>query len=398
MAKMYDVAVVGAGPAGSTVAGALARQGFSTIILERKRTVGVPVQCGELLPTPAEMRELFPRAKRAPRLVDVPSRLITNSTSVIRLISPRNSIFEFGFAANIIDRTHFDQWLAENAMDSGAELCLQTNLLSRKSSSELEAKGPSGRQTIRAKVIVGADGPRSIISRSIGNKYSNLGRDMSASAQYVMDGVEADSDVVEMYFGSTVAPGGYLWNIPKGEGSANIGLGLREQYKASGVAPRTYLEQVVKKHKIVSILTQRATIRSRVGAFIPVGGPVAKTFGSQTVLVGDAAGHVMACNGGGIPSAMVGGEIASEIVANNLEFGEALSKYEPKWRSEMGQELGTALSILRIADRVMTSDSLTDQCMRLAGARFLEPLIKCRLPLLVDLASKTFVRVLENLE
>jgi digeranylgeranylglycerophospholipid reductase len=314
------------------------------------------------------------------------------------LISPRNNAFEFNFSTNILDRAQFDQWLAERARNAGAEIRLQTNLLRRKSINELEVKDTSGKQTVKASVIVGADGPRSKVAQSIAANYRNLDRDMSAAAQYVMDNVDADSDVVEMYFGSSVAPGGYFWVIPKGEGSANLGLGLREQYRAAGIPPRTYLEKTVRSHPLISKQTRNARIGSRVGAFIPVGGPLVRTYGPRTVLVGDAAGHVMASNGGGIPTAMIGGEIAAEAVSDYLENRTALGEYESSWKTEMGTELGTALSVLRIADRVMRSDPLTDQCMRLARARFLEPMIRCRLPLLVDLASKTFVRVLERLE
>ncbi|MHA1216968.1 MAG: NAD(P)-binding protein, partial [Candidatus Thorarchaeota archaeon] len=84
----YDVIVVGAGPAGSTVAAAVAKSGFSTLVVERRRVVGLPVQCGELLPTPREMADLFPNSPRAQRLADVPSDVIVNRTRTMRLVSP----------------------------------------------------------------------------------------------------------------------------------------------------------------------------------------------------------------------------------------------------------------------------------------------------------------------
>ena len=126
-------------------------------------------------------------------------------------------------------------------------------------------------------------------------------------------------------------------------------------------------------------------------------GPVGHSYSDNVVLVGDAAGHVMASNGGGIPQALGGGYIAGHVVASHLEKGTELSVYERIWRNEFGHELDTALSILRIADSIMTSDPLTNVCMRLAGRQFLEPLIRCRLPLPVEFVSKTFVRVFNSI-
>ncbi|NHJ13430.1 MAG: digeranylgeranylglycerophospholipid reductase, partial [Candidatus Thorarchaeota archaeon] len=55
----YDVAIVGAGPAGSTATRELSKMGYSTVLLDRRKEIGIPVQCGELLPTPNEIQNLF---------------------------------------------------------------------------------------------------------------------------------------------------------------------------------------------------------------------------------------------------------------------------------------------------------------------------------------------------
>ena len=57
---MYDVAVVGAGPAGSTAAKSAAENGASVLLIERKVDIGVPLKCGEYLPTLKEMQSLTP--------------------------------------------------------------------------------------------------------------------------------------------------------------------------------------------------------------------------------------------------------------------------------------------------------------------------------------------------
>ena len=390
----YDVAVVGAGPAGSSVSKVVAKQGFSTIVFDRRSVIGHPVQCGELIPTPSEARNLFPRSSRMPSAVKVPVEFVTNRTDSIRLVSPNGSTYEFPFEANIVDRSRFDQYIAQEAVYAGAEMHLSIAAISRSANNELITKGGASTNSISASVVVGADGANSIVARSLGEKYVHSKDDLSPSLQYVISGLNVDESVVEMYFGDQIAPGGYSWVIPKGNGLVNVGFGMRRNIAKDDTPLRTYLDRFV--FKTLTSSSKAAKIERRIGAIIPVGGPLEKTWHNNTLLVGDAAGHVMASNGGGIPTALCGGEIAGDAIGSYLTNETPLSTYEDEWRSEFGTELDTALRVLRIADNIMPSDFMTDLCMKLAGVRFLEPLIRCRLPLPVDLASKTMVKVLSQ--
>jgi digeranylgeranylglycerophospholipid reductase len=395
MSQHYEVAVVGSGPAGSTTARVAAENGLKTIMFDRRKTIGIPVQCGELIPTPREVNNLFPSSKRMPKTVYVPDRFVTNRTLSIRLVSPNGKLFDFPFEANIVDRGKYDQHLAQEAEDAGVEIRLKTKVVKRVANNTLFLKAKRQEEEVQADLVVGADGSRSIVAKSLGPQFVHKEDDLSPSLQYVMENSDVDPSVVEMHFGS-VAPGGYAWIIPKGDGKVNVGFGMRRSIAKDDTPLREYLERFVYRNPHVAPLLKRARIVSRVGAIIPVGGPLMRTWSRDTILVGDAAGHVMASNGGGIPTALCGGIIAGETIVEHLETSSSLSHYEETWRKEFGSELETALRVLRVADTVMPSDSITDICMRLAGVRFLEPLIRCRLPSLVDFASKTLVRVLSQ--
>ncbi len=392
MSPSFDVAVIGAGPAGSTTARILAGKGYKTVMIERRSTIGVPIHCGELLPTLPELLDIFPRSKRLQYLGNVPKELVTNKTSRTQLISPQGHAVEFKFGTNIIDRTKFDQYLAHQAADAGCETYLRSTVVNRSATNRIKFKSRSGPDSLSAIVVVGADGPSSLIARSLGNSYSSPERDFSPSINFIMKNVECDEDVVQMYFGRNIAPGGYAWIIPKGDSMANVGFGIRRCISTAGTSLLTYLKHFISKNKIAAPMLKHAKVVSRVGAIIPVAGPVSTTSSENALLIGDAAGHVMASNGGGIPTALSGGSIAGHVIAAHLESQIPLRMYDRIWKYEFGKELDTALSVLRIADSVMTSDPLTDVCMRLAGKQFLEPLIRCRLPAPVDFVSKTFVR------
>lgn len=361
-------------------------------MIDRRSEIGIPIHCGELLPTPPELLDIFPRSKRLRHLGNVPKEFVTNKTSRTQLISPKGHAVEFKFGTNIIDRTKYDQYLANQAIDAGAETYLQSTVRNRSQMNGLKIKSKSGPNQIDARIVVGADGPSSIISKTLGNSYSDTDRDLSPSINFTMSGVECDDDVVQMFFGRNIAPGGYTWIIPKGNSMANVGFGIRRCISTPGTSLLTYLKHFIAKNKIAAPQLKRAKVVSRVGAIIPVAGPVPITSSENAVLVGDAAGHIMASNGGGVPTALAGGSIAGNVIAAHLNGGLPLNVYDRLWKYEFGKELDTALSTLRIADSVMTSDPLMDVCMRIAGKQFLEPLIRCRLPAPVDFVSKTFVR------
>ncbi|MCK5152386.1 MAG: NAD(P)/FAD-dependent oxidoreductase [Candidatus Thorarchaeota archaeon] len=393
----YDIVVVGAGPAGSNAARVAAASGYKTLLIDRRKVVGIPVQCGEYLPTPREMKDMFPNCPRTMKLADAPKDVITNKTTHMSLISPYSKEYKFSLEANVIDRGMFDQHLANQALDSGAELALDSRVVSRRKDNSLRIRSSSNVNEIKAKVVIGADGPRSIIAKSIGQNYTNDTRDVSQSLQYVMEGVDFDPRFPMMFFGHNVAPGGYAWVIQKSESSANIGFGLRRSHMVPGSSLRSYLDHLIRRNPAVSKHVRHARIISRVGASIPVGGPVKRSYSNGVLLAGDAAGHVMASNGGGIPTAMAGGEIAGETAVSHLENGDSLSEYENRWKQEFGIELYSALAILRVADWMMRTDSLTEVAMKLTGSRYLEDVIRCRIPTPLSFGTRLVSKLFEKL-
>ena len=79
---------------------------------------------------------------------------------------------------------------------------------------------------LRPEIIIGADGPHSIVSRAMGNP----GQELGICLEYEMVDVKIDADAAEMYFSANYAPGGYAWIIPLGPDTANVGVGVRPSY------------------------------------------------------------------------------------------------------------------------------------------------------------------------
>ena len=326
MAKVVkvDVVVVGAGPAGSTAAEHAALNGARVLILEKRPQVGVPVRCGEFMPAVEEMQGIFPKATDLDSLFDIPADLHSLPTEMIRIYSPKLRHWEVPFAGYTTDRDRFDQYLASRAVKAGAEL-----------RTGLACTGVNGKvvttpeMEIEAKVIIGADGPLSLVGKSLGyGRSTDLCPGVSVQ-------VKGDFEPVpEMYFG-TVAPGGYAWILPK-KGGANVGLGVARQVLPDGGGRifRPFPEDEGHPERRDADGQVRSYVRPRSSR---------RSSGIRCV-VGDAAGQVMAVNGGGIPISMICGRIAGQAAADTVLQGEPLTAYEDKWRREVYKPLRTCRS------------------------------------------------------
>jgi digeranylgeranylglycerophospholipid reductase len=351
-----DVLVVGAGPAGSTTARYCAHKGVDVLVMDRRREIGHPVQCGELLPFTEEMYSIFPRGAALEELFDVDRSLVAADSDRIELISPGGRVYSVPFRSHILDRRSFDKHNAKLAVEAGARLETGHSLLGLKDGVAHTTLGD-----IHAKVVVAADGPNSRTARDAG--MSNpVDRYPAVTCQATGDfGPE-----VKMFFGG-LAPGGYGWVIPKGR-SANVGLGLDP--RITRTRPREAFDMFVQG---LGCKCDEVTC-----GIVPMSGPVHQTVRGNVLLVGDAAGHVMATNGGGIPTAMIAGRVAGDVIRRHLEGGVRLDEYESRWRAIMDGPLTTSLRTRRLADRFFPNDALLGAAMFILGKRGLERTIRCR--------------------
>lgn len=364
---MYDLIVVGAGPAGSTTAKYASIGGAKTLILEKRKQVGIPVQCGEFLPALNEIADLAPKAEDLEELFNIKKNLVSRKTDKIRIITPKGKKYEFDFSGITLERKLFDNYLAEEAVKSGAELITNTKVLS------VEKKGAAARvvtndETYEGKIIAGADGPISTVARSMNMKKPEL----SPCVNYEIAG--NFEPVVEMYMGG-IAPGGYAWAIPKKE-TANIGLGVQKKFMKN-LNLKKLLDKFVENLNLKNSESKNSIINYS-GGNVPCSGPVETTIRENVMLVGDAAGHVMATNGGGIPIAMICGKIAGEVCAEHIKGKLSLEEYEKRWRKQVGEMLSTSLKTKKLADMAFGSEMLLELAIGKLGSRGMEQVIRCK--------------------
>lgn len=354
MTVTYDIVVVGAGPAGSTAARYASRRGLKVLLLDRRREIGVPVQCGEYVAKDEEVRTIFPGVDGLEDLMEVPHRVRQIDTDVIRIWSPKGRHWDIPFGGYTVRRDRMDQGIADQAAAEGAEVRTETTVHRVRGTEVATNHG-----TVDAKVVIGADGPRSTVARSVGLPWPASGPAMSCT-------IDGDFDsVTDMFFGN-LAPGGYGWIIPKGT-CANVGLGTWERFRGR-------LDTLF--HRFLD--SRGLPHLHGTGGYVPVTGPIERTVRDRVLLVGDAAGHVMATNGGGINVSMICGRIAGEAAADFVLQGTALDAYETRWRAVVGAPLERGRRIKHLADRFFGSDRLLEAAMALLGARKMGRAIRCQ--------------------
>lgn len=326
MNDVYDVIVVGAGPAGSTVARYAAMGGAKVLMLEKDREVGVPVRCGEAVDHEGLTSFIQPDDK-----------FIAAKINNFKLIAPDGSTVKPNIEGlgYVLDRKVFDYELARIAADEGAEVVTKAYVDGvirtdgRIDGVTVQYHGQ--RITLKGRIVVGADGVESRVGRWAGMDTTVSMHDMESAAQVTAANIDVEQDTCYFYFGEKYAPGGYLWIFPKGNKTANIGLAIAADRSRKKHALEFLHEFMGEKFPQAAVLTKLAG-----------GVPCAETLGNVTMpglmLVGDAAHQVNPVSGGGIISGMIAGKMAGMVAAEIVKRDDMslLGKYEKEWQDSLG--------------------------------------------------------------
>jgi digeranylgeranylglycerophospholipid reductase len=337
-----QVVVVGAGPAGSTAARYAAEAGADVVLIDRRSKVGTPVQCAGYLPTQAELAEMLPDVHDQDELYPVDESFVLARTYESVMVSPKGRKKTLRFDGITIDRSAWDPHLVDLAVKAGAEFRPSTHATGLE-----QGVLRTDRGDLLAGVVIAADGPHSRVRRSLGLPDPKLiAPALNAPSKMLHSGK------IEMHF-ATEAPGAYAWIIPAGQGMAHVGLGADPRRKVEDL--KANLESFAAK--------VGAELGPITGGFVPSAGPIKRTVSGNVILVGDAAGQVMASNGGGVPIALAAGRAAGQIAARTVRGSGDLSEYQRRWKKEVGDVLATSARFRWAAGQPIWSPLAMDMAM-----------------------------------
>jgi geranylgeranyl reductase family protein len=327
----FDVVVIGAGPVGGYVAGAVAEKGYRVALVEEHREVGEPVQCGGLV---------------TPRVFDlVPGReTVLNEVRGADIIVPSGRTARIdagGVEAVVVDRARFDQAIVRHALKRGAQSLLGAKAMAARYDDggvEIVVVKDGQPRRLTTRILVGADGVQSVVAkwfRILRPKYILPGFEVE------MTGMDIDPAFVTLFVGNEIAPGFFGWIIPSGRGRGRVGLCVKEGNAFA------YLERMMRKGPAAPFVKKAQPLQYIAGG-IPFGFP-RRTYVDHVMIVGDAACQVKGTSGGGLYSGLRCAVHCVDTAVEALQAGDfsarQMRRYHRAWSRSVGKELRKDLAI-----------------------------------------------------
>jgi geranylgeranyl reductase family protein len=345
MSYECDALIVGGGPSGLIVGSVISEKGFETIVLEEHGRVGRPEQCAGLVSS---------------RIGNIPQRLILNRVETARFyIGGKHFEVSSEKKMLVIDRNGYDNYLAEKAFEKGVEIRVGERVVGLKGGMVFTSRG----NVYSGRILIGADGPNSIIAKLKGLKQP---KNVLFAIQCIAKGA-FERDIVEIRFDSQFSNSGFAWVVPLSNNEARIGLATRDN-------PIPRINLLLKK-------LNAEAIGKPIGDSIRFG-IMNKTVASRTVLVGDAACQVKPFSFGGLVYGKICSEIAGRACVKALEEGFLeeyflVKAYESAWRKVIGGALKKGL-MMRALFEIMRRASSSFTLIRVTGlnliaGRILDP-------------------------
>ncbi|MBD3155924.1 MAG: geranylgeranyl reductase family protein [Candidatus Aenigmarchaeota archaeon] len=326
MSKVWDLIIVGAGPIGCKV-GELLGKDYDVLIIDRKKEIGKPVQCSGF------------NSERIFELSGVSKKVILNKVIKSDFFSPSGTkiTLKSKIPFYVFDRELFDKEIAKKTEKNNVEIRMKTDFKSLEKRKEyLEIKTNHGK--IKSKLLVGADGPGSTVSRVTElPQPDNLLIGYQKTIKYSYNPTSS-----ELWFGDKVCPGFFAWVVPENDEWARVAVATYRE-------PVKYFDKFVKKR-----IGKNYKSKDDVSGLIRFG-LIKKSVDDRILLVGDAASQVKPFSGGGLIYGLMSARIAAEACDKSLNEGrydyEFLKEnYGDEWKKMLRWPILKGLGIRRFFD------------------------------------------------
>lgn len=362
-----DVVVVGGGPAGAAAALLLRRRGYDVLLVDEARFPRDKI-CGEgVSPEAWRLLDLLGAAPVVRALAPWPLRGMA-------LVSPDGTAFRGDYAASgrtgfALRRQDLDHALLSCARQAGVEVregtAARRLILGSGRVEGLVVENGAGPEVVRTRLVIGADGRRSLVARTLGLLHEHRRLRKFAVRGYWED-VEGLDERGEMHVGG----GGYCGIAPLSATSANVTFVLdrKEMASAGRGLDGFYREAIRTRWPRVAERLQKATLTQAPRAIGPLALHSRRVSFPGGALVGDSAGFYDPFTGEGVTLALRSAELAAEAAQRSLKHSAAPGVL---WEYEQSRAAATAdkFRLNRLLQRVVAWPALSNAMARRLARR-----------------------------
>lgn len=324
--QQVDVLIVGAGPAGSTLSHFLHKLNIDHLLIDKQAFPRDKI-CGDGLTV--DVLNVLKRI--APDLLEKFSQENEMQPSWgFCFHGPKGQEIRYDFREAgfpiapffTARRIDLDDFLIRELPKNGSGRFLSSTTLTGLSRSfdgfEAELSGPDGKQTIKSKVVIGAEGEKPVVTRFLGLEHFREKEFLLAAIRIYYKDLKGfnSGNHLEFYFDPQLIPG-YFWTFPLSNNEANTGLGmLSTAISAKKVNLKKSFEEIIERNPYLAPRFEGAeAIEKPQGWGLPTMTPKRRIGGDGYALIGDAGGMIEAFTGKGIGPGMMSARILSEHLA-----------------------------------------------------------------------------------
>ena len=331
---MYDLIIVGGGPAGSSAGRRAGIKGLHTLLIEK---------------------EVFPRYKacggalseRALSYLDFPLPLSVREREIFGVrFRFKESVIEDYHAspiATMVTRSILDNYLLEKGKETGIEIKVGEKVIDYKEKDDL-VEIVTNENVYKSKFVIIGEGSQGKLKQKIraSDAKGEYGVCIVADVEEHIEKIDQSLfNIMEIHF--DVLNMGYGWIFP------------HKNYYSVGIG--AFADKIVNPQRIMKAFLKtngfNGTYRLR-GHTIPAGGITRNVVSPRVVLVGDAAGFVDPFAGEGIAYAIRSGQIAAEVIAESIrdnDHSALLRQYESICQREFADDFKYALLSVKMMNR-----------------------------------------------
>ncbi len=366
--RRFDVAVIGAGPAGSATAITLAGLGCAVLLLDRARFPRDKL-CGDFLnPINWPILEDLGAADavRECKHVKISGFSVTSARGQ-RAASPlpAHDALHSGLG---IQRYFLDYALVNRAKKLGVTVQdgYKVLAITRETTGwAINCRTPEGNETRHARLLVGADGRNSKVARQLNLDGPGPHQRGSVGFQMRLNLASGIEDSVQVYY----FRGGYAGVIRIDPDTINVAFTIGRSFLPDGISFQGLRKNYLEQNSDLRDLLLHSEPCGQLRSIWPVYFAPRKRYGDGFVLVGDAAQVTEPVTGEGIYFALKSGQLAARSIAGALRHGGSFSDHLARYESACTEEFGRRARINMGLRLLMTRPVLLGAAVRLVGWR-----------------------------